>query len=92
MVGGTGDPNHSAWGRVFGVFAQKVAIFRDFWSPAFTGFLLPKLGFRPKTGLCVSRTGEVDLSRTGEILGRKTPVWAAQVPLSPKIRIQGGGC
>ena len=34
----------------------------------------------PKRGLCVSRTGEGDLSRTGENLGRETPLWAAQDP------------
>ena len=63
---------------VFGVFARKQPVLRDFLFPAFTGFLLPKLGFCPKTGLCVSRPGKGDLSRTGKILGRETPVWAAQ--------------
>ena len=77
-VGGAGDPNHSAWGR-FLVFSLAMSLFHEiFLSPAFAGFLRPKLGFRPKGGLCVSRSGELGLSQPGEILGRETPVWAAQ--------------
>ena len=75
MVGGAGDPNSSAWFFL----SRKESVFRGFSSPAFAGFLLPKLGFRPKTGLCVSRSGEVGLSCTGEILRRETLLWAAQV-------------
>ena len=79
MVGGAGDPNHGATGRVL-VFSLAMSLFHEiFLPPAFTGFLLPKLVFCPKTALCVSRSGEVGLSRPGEILGRETPLWAAQV-------------
>ena len=60
-------------------FWQKEPVLRDFLSPAFMGFLLPKLGFRPKTGIFFSRSGEAGFSRPGEILGRETPLWAAQV-------------
>ena len=50
MVGGARDPNHNATDRVFGVFARKEPVLRDFLSPAFTGVLLPKLGFCPELG------------------------------------------
>ena len=78
MVGGAGDPNHSAWGRVL-EFLLKKLVLQDFLSPAFTGVLLQKQLFCPKENYFISRPREVGFSRAGEILGRETPIWAAQV-------------
>ena len=79
-VGGADDPNHSATSQ-FLVFSLEKSPFHEiFCFPLSRGFY-PQNCVQ-KTGLCVSRTGEVNLSRTGEILGRETPVWAAQVEAS----------
>ena len=70
MVGGAGDPNHSAWGRVWVFFARKELVLEDFSSPAFTGVLPPKQIFRPKENRFIYQLGEIS--------GRETPLWAAQ--------------
>ena len=78
VVGGASVPNHSAWGQVLVFSLKKSPFFEIFRLPLLRGVLLPKLGFRSKRGLFLSRSEEVDFSRPGEISGRETLFWAAQ--------------
>ena len=77
MVGGAGVPNHSATGQ-FLVFSLAMSPFHEiFRLPLLRGFYSQNWVFVQKQA-SVSRSGEVGLSRPGEILGWETPHWAAQ--------------
>ena len=79
MVGGAGDPNHSARGMVLVFSLEKSSFSEIFRLPLLPVFYSQNCIFvQKKTGLFFSRSGEVGLSRTGEILGRETLVWVAQ--------------
>ena len=78
MVGGAGDPNHGAWGQVLVFSLEKSLFYEIFCLPLLRGFYSQNWLFEQKQASFFSRSGEVGLSRPGEILGRETPLWAAQ--------------